>query len=62
MKSLKGWRTIILNTIATIVPILSLTEVAAIVPPEYMPHYTLIVVLLNMALRGKTTTPIFRAN
>ena len=53
---LKGYKTIIANAAMSIIPILGLTEVAAIIPAEYMNYYMLFMVLANMWLRKVTTT------
>ena len=55
---MKGFRTIIFNGIAAIVPALEATEVATLVPAEYMPHYVAFVAVGNLILRAMTTTPI----
>ena len=57
---MKGWRTVIFNVLAAIVPILELTELRAVIPAEWLPWYMLGVVLANMALRYVTTTPVGR--
>ena len=53
---LKGYKTIIANAAMSIIPLLGLTEVAAIIPAEYMNYYMLFMVLANMWLRKVTTT------
>lgn len=57
---LKGYKTVIFNALAGIIPILELTEVRDIIPAQYVPYYALGVVLANMALRYVTTTPVGR--
>ena len=57
---LKGWRTIAFNVLAAVLPILELTELRAVMPSEWLPWYTLGVVLANMALRKITTGPVGR--
>lgn len=54
----KGYKTIAANMAMGVIPILGLTEVAAIIPEEYMNYYMLFMVLANMWLRKLTTTPI----
>lgn len=58
---MKGWRTITLNALASVVPILSMTEVANVIPPEWLPWYALALALANMWMRKITTTPLGRA-
>ena len=58
MTYLRGWRTIVLNALFTIVPILELTEIRDVLPPHWQPWYALAVVLANMWLRYLTTTPV----
>jgi hypothetical protein len=67
MTFFKGWRTIAFNVIAGIplvleaaVHIASLPEVAAVLPRDWLPWYSLALVLANMGLRWITTTPIGR--
>ena len=55
---LKGYKTIIFNVLATVVPILEITEFTAVISPEYLPFYMLSIALGNMYLRSVTTTPL----
>ena len=55
---MKGWRTVAVNILATIIPILSLTEWVAVLPKEYLPYYALAIALLNVLLRAITDTPM----
>jgi hypothetical protein len=55
---LKGWRTIVANAVFAIVPVLELAEVRDVVPDDWLPWYSLFVVLANMYLRKITTTPV----
>ena len=54
----KGYKTIVANMAMSVIPLLGLTEVAAIIPAEYMNYYMLFMVLANMWLRKVTTTAI----
>lgn len=56
--TVKGWRTIAVNAIAAILPILEMSEMTQILPPDAIPWYALAVALINMWLRSITTTPI----
>jgi len=55
---MKGFRTIVANILFAVVPVLELTEFRDVLPSEWLPWYTLSVVLANMALRVITTTPV----
>lgn len=55
---LKGYKTIVFNLLAAVVPIMELTELKAMVPGDYMPIYLLVVALGNVWLRSITTTPV----
>jgi len=55
---LKGYKTLLFNILAAIIPILELTELRYIIPEEYMPVYMLVVAIGNVYLRTVTTTPM----
>ena len=55
---MKGYKTIIANILFSIVPIVELTEVRDVLPPEWLPWYTLGVVMANLWLRSITTGPV----
>ena len=55
---MKGYRTIAANVLFAVVPILELTEFRDVLPPDWLPWYSLGVVLANLALRYVTTTPV----
>lgn len=57
-RKLKGWRTIVINTLLSILPILELTEFRGLIPSEYLPVYALAVAVINVWLRTNTTTPL----
>lgn len=56
--SLKGWRTVIFNSVAPILPILTLMEWTPFIPDKYLPYYMLFVALVNIYLRKKTDTAL----
>lgn len=58
MNMAKGWRTVIVNSLSTIVPIMALTEWRAILPENWLPYYALALAAANVLLRTQTTTPI----
>ena len=55
---LKGYKTILFNLLATVVPLMELAELKAVVPDDYMPIYLLVVAVGNVYLRSITTTPM----
>ncbi|WP_323006525.1 hypothetical protein [Pseudorhodobacter sp.] len=68
---LKGYRTLILNTIAGahaalelalphVVDVLGMPELRGILPQGWLPDYALALALLNIWLRTITTTPVGR--
>lgn len=54
----KGYKTIVFNILAAVIPFLELTELLSVIPQEYLPVYALFVAALNMLLRSVTTTPV----
>lgn len=55
---LKGWRTMIVNAALSVLPVLQLTEVAQVMPDDWLGWYALIMALINMYMRKITTTPM----
>ena len=55
---MKGWRTLIFNVFAMIIPILEMTEIRDVVPDDYLPWYALALAIANMILRAVTTSPL----
>jgi membrane associated rhomboid family serine protease len=55
---LKGYKTILFNLLAALVPLLELTEMRGVIPDNYLPIYMLAVAMGNLYLRTVTTTPI----
>lgn len=58
---MKGYRTLTVNFLMAIVPVLELVEVIDTLPPEFLPWYALIMVVANTVLRLLTTTPVGQA-
>ena len=69
--NLKGYRTLIFNGLAAlpivalellpiVMPVLSLPELRAVLPEEWLPWWVLITAMGNMVLRRVTDTPIGR--
>lgn len=59
---MKGYRTVFVNVLFTLVPIMELTEWRVLLPEEYLPYWMLFVATANIILRAITTTPIGRKN
>jgi len=57
-RKLKGWRTWIVNAIASLVPVLYLTEWRDVIPSDYWPYYALALAIINVYMRSITTTPV----
>lgn len=55
---MKGWRTVVFNVLAAVLPILELTELRDVLPPDWLPWYALAVAIGNIWLRSITTTPM----
>ncbi len=55
---LKGYKTIIFNMLAAVVPLMELTELKAVIPDNYLPFYVLAIAMGNLYLRSVTTTPV----
>jgi hypothetical protein len=55
---LKGYKTILFNLLAALVPLLELTEMREVIPDNYLPIYMLAVAMGNLYLRTVTTTPV----
>jgi hypothetical protein len=57
-QKLKGYRTIIINILLSVMPVMELTELTQVMPQEWLPWYALGMALVNMWLRSVTTTRI----
>lgn len=55
---IKGWRTIIVNGLMAILPVLELTELVNVLPPETQAWYLLALALVNIGMRSITNTPV----
>lgn len=55
---LKGFRTLIVNLILAIMPVLEMSEVFDILPDNFEAPYAIIIALVNVYLRTITTTPV----
>ena len=55
---IKGWRTVSFNILATILPLISVTEWKEVLPDSWLPYYVLIVTIGNVYLRMITNTKL----
>ncbi|MDC9701537.1 MAG: hypothetical protein PSN37_04865 [Alphaproteobacteria bacterium] len=58
MEGLKGWRTVLVNLLMGIVPLMEMSEIIPILPDEWEPFYIFGIALINMWLRAMTDTKI----
>lgn len=58
LDALKGYRTIILNLIAALLPLVQEFGLGDLIPQKYMIWYVLGIIALNLVLRMATTTPV----
>lgn len=57
-KKLKGYRTVLVNTLLTIMPILEMTELLSVLPDGWQNWYAIAMAVINLWLRSITTTPM----
>ena len=55
---IKGWRTVMLNVVLALIPLIEEFGLGDYVPDRYMVWYVLAVIALNLAARLMTTTPV----
>jgi hypothetical protein len=55
---LKGYRTILVNTLLTVMPILEMTELLSVLPDGWQNWYAIAMAVINLWLRSITTTPV----
>ena len=58
---IKGWKTVIINLIVAVIPILELAQWSDILPKQMTPYYIISVAMLNIAIRAATNTAIGKA-
>ena len=65
LQKFKGYRTLGFNAVASVAPVIDVlqglvnsTDVASMIPDQYMPLYALIVAIGNALLRFKTDTAV----
>ena len=54
----KGWKTLLFSLLTFIVSILQLSDVTALIDPEYLPYVMAFVAIGTAVLRKVTTTPM----
>lgn len=54
---LKGFRTLMVNIVLSIMPILEMSEMLDVLPDDYEAPYAIMIALVNLYLRSITTTP-----
>lgn len=59
---LKGYKTIIFNVIAMVLPVLDSINVTQVLTPQAACYYSLFVAIGNAVMRFYTTSPIFNKN
>jgi hypothetical protein len=57
-KKLKGYRTVLVNTLLTVMPILEMTELLSVLPDGWQNWYAIAMAVINLWLRSITTTPM----
>ena len=60
MNFLKGYKTVIFNTVVAVAGLAQLTDLVQLIAPEYLPAVTLAVAVANVILRWGTDTGIFK--
>ena len=54
---LKGFRTLMVNIVLSIMPILEMSEMLDVLPDDYEAPYAIMIAFVNLYLRSITTTP-----
>ena len=55
---LKGYRTILVNVLLTIMPVLEMSEILEVMPDGWENWYAIAMAVINLWLRSITTTPM----
>lgn len=61
MNFLKGYKTVIFNTLIAVAGLVQYMDLLQLVAPEYLPAVTLAVGIANVVLRWGTDTGIFKS-
>lgn len=59
---MKGWKTIVFNVLAAILPVLETADLTDVLGPQGMAIYAGAITIANIVLRAFTNTPIGKAN
>lgn len=62
MACIKGFRTVCVNFLLALMPVLEMSEILDVLPENYEAPYAIFIALVNLYLRSVTTTPIGRAH
>ena len=57
-KKLKGYRTVLVNVLLTIMPVLEMSEILEVMPDGWENWYAIAMAVINLWLRSITTTPM----
>jgi hypothetical protein len=57
-KKLKGYRTVAVNTLLMVMPILEMSELLSVLPDGWQNWYAIAMAVINLWLRSITTTPV----
>lgn len=57
-KKLKGYRTVLVNVLLTIMPVLEMSEILEVMPDGWQNWYAIAMAVINLWLRSITTTPM----
>jgi hypothetical protein len=57
-KKLKGYRTMAVNTLLMVMPILEMSELLSVLPEGWQNWYAIAMAVINLWLRSITTTPM----
>lgn len=55
---LKGYRTILVNVLMTVMPVLEMSEILEVMPDGWQNWYAIAMAVINLWLRSITTTPM----
>lgn len=55
---LKGYRTVLVNVLLTIMPVLEMSEILEVMPEGWENWYAIAMAVINLWLRSITTTPM----
>lgn len=57
-KKLKGYRTVLVNVLMTVMPVLEMSEILEVMPDGWQNWYAIAMAVINLWLRSITTTPM----